>query len=179
MEGSGDVKFWKVAFEKINGELPEDILFVPCGGDQVDFFVNAHLCRKINRRFIVVLDSDRGAVDYDDKLANKAQLIAKVEELGGEVMILRKREIENYYSRDAIQRILGDDYALPDEFQITDYSDIKEEIKTHILEPSTINFKAKNNFSVFEEMTQEEWIASSVTVEETNDLQLVIDKVLE
>ncbi|WP_106793542.1 ATP-dependent endonuclease [Aquimarina sp. Aq78] len=179
VEGSGDAKFWKIAFEKINGELPTDILFIPCGGDQVDFFVNAHLCRKINRRFIVVLDSDRGAVDYDAKLANKAQLIAKVEELGGEVMILRKREIENYYSRDAIQRILGDDYALPEEFQITDYSDIKEEIKTHILEPSTINFKAKNNFSVFEEMTQAEWIASSVVVVETNDLQLVIDKVLE
>lgn len=179
VEGSGDVKFWKIAFEKINGELPDDILFVPCGGDQVDFFVNAHLCRKINRRFIVVLDSDRGAVDYDAKLANKAQLIAKVVELGGEVLILRKREIENYYSRDAIQRILGDDYELPAEFQITDYSDIKEEIKTHILEPSAVNFKAKNNFSVFEEMTQAEWIASSVVVEGTNDLQIIIDKVLE
>lgn len=179
VEGSGDVKFWKIAFEKINGELPNDILFVPCGGDQVDFFVNAHLCRKINRRFIVVLDSDRGAVDYDAKLANKAQLIAKVEELGGEVMILRKREIENYYSRDAIQRILGNHYVLPAEFQITDYSDIKEEIKTHILEPSGVNFKAKNNFSVFEEMTQAEWIASSVIVEGTNDLQIIIDKVLE
>lgn len=179
VEGSGDVKFWKIAFEKINGELPEDILFVPCGGDQVDFFVNAHLCRKINRRFIVVLDSDRGAVDYEAKLANKAQLIAKVEELGGEVLILRKREIENYYSRDAIQRILGDAYVLPEEFQITEYSDIKEEIKTHILEPSSVNFKAKNNFEVFEEMTQAEWIASSVVVEGTNDLQLIIDKVSE
>ncbi len=179
VEGSGDVKFWKIAFEKINGELPDDILFVPCGGDQVDFFVNAHLCRKINRRFIVVLDSDKGAVDYDSKLANKAQLIAKVEELGGEVLILRKREIENYYSRDAIQRILGEDYVLPAEFQITDYSDIKEEIKTHILEPSAVNFKAKNNFLVFGEMTREEWVSSSVVVEETNDLQLIIDRVLE
>lgn len=179
VEGSGDVKFWKVAFEKINGAIPNDILFVPCGGDQVDFFVNAHLCRKINRRFIVVLDSDRGAVDYDAKLANKAQLIEKVEELGGEVMILRKREIENYYSRDAIQRVLGDDYIIPEQFQITDYSDIKEEIKTHILEPSSVNFKAKNNFTVFEEMTQAEWIASSVTVGETNDIQIIINKILE
>lgn len=179
VEGSGDVKFWKIAFEKINGELPDDILFVPCGGDQVDFFVNAHLCRKINRRFIVILDSDRGAVDYDAKLANKAQLIAKVEGLGGEVLILRKREIENYYSRDAIQRILGGDYVLPAEFQVTDFSDIKEEIKTHILEPSSVNFKAKNNFAVFEEMTQAEWITSSVAVQGTNDLQLIINKVLE
>src|SRR5690606_41499349 len=53
VEGSGDVKFWEIAFEKINGGFPDDLLFVPCGGDQVDFFVNAHLCQKINRRFMV------------------------------------------------------------------------------------------------------------------------------
>ena len=47
VEGSGDVKFWEIAFEKINGNLPDDLLFVPCGGDQVDFFVNANLCQKI------------------------------------------------------------------------------------------------------------------------------------
>ena len=45
VEGSGDVKFWEIAFEKINGSLPEDLLFIPCGGDQVDFFVNASLCQ--------------------------------------------------------------------------------------------------------------------------------------
>ena len=94
-------------------------------------------------------------------------------------VVLLLWEIENYYSRDAIQRILGDSYELPAEFQITDYSDIKEEIITHIIEPSSINFKAKNNFEVFEEMTQAEWITSSVVVEGTNDLQLIIDKILE
>jgi putative ATP-dependent endonuclease of OLD family len=35
------VKFWEKAFQKINGSLPDDILIIPCGGDQVDFFVNA------------------------------------------------------------------------------------------------------------------------------------------
>jgi len=176
VEGSGDVKFWEIAFQKINGSIPNDILFIPCGGDQVEFFVNAELCRKINRKFIFILDSDKGAVDYDAKLANKANLIAKVSELGGDFEILRKREIENYYSRNAIQRILGDSYSLPDEFQIEDYSDIKEEIKTHIV---GVNFKTKNNLEVFNEMTQEEWIASAVEVEDTTDLEMIIDKILE
>jgi len=179
VEGSGDVKFWEIVLAKINGTVPDDILFIPCGGDQVDFFVNAHLCQKINRRFIVVLDSDKGAVDYESKLANKAHLIEKVEELGGEVMILRKREIENYYSRDAIQRILSDSFQLPLEFQIDDFTDIKEEIKTHILTPSGVNFKAKNNLSVFNEMTREEWITSAVTVEGSTDLEQIVNKLIE
>jgi predicted ATP-dependent endonuclease of OLD family len=176
VEGSGDVKFWEIAFKKINGSLPEDLLFIPCGGDQVDFFVNASLCQKINRRFVVILDSDKGAVDYESKLANKASLIEKVESLGGEVLILHKREIENYYSRDAIQRVLGNAFQLPDEFQIEEYSDIKEEIKTHIV---GVNFKAKNNLDVFNEMTRDEWIQSAVSVNGSTDIESIINRVIE
>ena len=152
------------------------MLFIPCGGDQVDFFVNASLCQKINRRFVVILDSDKGAVDYESKLANKASLIEKVESLGGEVLILHKREIENYYSRDAIQRVLGNAFQLPAEFQIEEYSDIKEEIKTHIV---GVNFKAKNNQDVFNEMTKNEWIQSAVSVDDSTDIESIINKVIE
>lgn len=179
VEGSGDVKFWERAITKINGSLPSDILFIPCGGDQVEFFVNAELCRKINRRFIFILDSDRGAVDYDSKLANKALLIAKVQELGGEFDVLRKREIENYYSKAAIQRLLGNDYVLPAEFEIQGYSDIKEEIKTHILTPSGLNFKAKNNFEIFDEMTKEEFISCATVVDNgKTDIEIIVEKIL-
>jgi len=125
---------------------------------------------------MVILDSDRGAGDYESKLANKATLIEKVENLGGEVLMLHKREIENYYSREAIQRVLGVDFQLPDEFQVEDYSDIKEEIKTHIV---GINFKAKNNLNIFNEMTREEWIASAVVTDGTTDLEKIINKVIE
>ncbi|CAH8289176.1 putative ATP-dependent endonuclease of OLD family [Mariniflexile fucanivorans] len=179
VEGSGDVNFWQIAFEKINGVLPDDILFVPCGGDQIDFFVNAHLCRKINRKFIVVVDSDKGAIDYNNKLANKAQLIENVENLGGKAFILHKREIENYYSKEAIQRLLGANFPLPVEFQIEDFKDIKEEIKTHILAVYPNNFKAKNNFDIFKEMTKDEWLASGVTVGDSTDLEIIINKILE
>ena len=178
VEGSGDVKFWQKAFEKINGTIPNDILIIPCGGDQVEFFVNAELCRKINRKFIFILDSDRGATDYDSKLANKQQLINKVQELGGEFDILRKREIENYYSRNAIQRLMQDENILSDEFQIEDYTDIKEEIKTHILQPFGINFKAKNNFEIFDEMTRDEWLTCAYQIEESTDIEIIIEKIL-
>ncbi|WP_159800317.1 ATP-dependent endonuclease [Flavobacterium sp. MK4S-17] len=178
VEGSGDVKFWNIALEKINNHVPDDILFIPCGGDQVEFFVNAKLCRKIGRKFLFILDSDKGAVDYENKLANKKDLIKKIEDMGGEVIILRKREIENYYSRDAMQRILGDT-KLPEEFKIEDFNDIKEQIKLHVL-PLKVNFKAKNNFTVFDEMTKEEWQSAAFNIEDgKTDIELIISKILE
>ena len=110
---------------------------------------------------------------------NKAALISKVQSLGGEFEVLRKREIENYYSRDAIQRLLGNNYTSPLEFQIEDYSDIKEDIKTHILTPSALNFKAKNNFEIFDEMTRDEWLASGFIVDNNKtDIEIIIEKIL-
>lgn len=178
VEGKGDVEFWKIVLYKLNGSVPDDLLFIPCGGDQVDFFVNAHLCQKINRKFIVLLDSDEGAVDYESKLIKKTHLIKKVNEFGGEVLMLRKREIENYYSRDAMQRVLGDSFQIPSDFQINDFADIKEEIKKHI-PPSIVNFKTKSNMAVFKEMTRDEWIASAVIVDGSTDLEQIADKLLE
>lgn len=180
VEGSGDIKFWEIAIEKIAGELPEDLLFIPCGGDQVDFFVNAELCRKINRQFLVLLDSDKGAVDFKEKQANKESITDKVNELGGETYILRKREIENYYSPAAIQRLLGEENTLPADFEIDDYVDVKELIKTHIIENFGVNFKTKSNIEVFNEMTKEEWITSAVTLEEgTTDIEKIVSKIIE
>ncbi len=157
VEGSGDAKFWKHAMTAINGDCPADILFIPCGGSQLSFFVNAELCRKINRRFIVIVDSDRGAIDYEAKLANQSQLRTKVENMGGDFQLLRKREIENYYHVDAISRILGTQHTLPPEFIISDYVDMEQLVKTHIIDVSSVNFKKKNHIKVFENMTPDEW----------------------
>ena len=181
VEGSNDVKFWEVAIKKINGNIAEDLLFIPCGGDQVEFFINAELCKKINRKFLFILDSDKGAIDYASKLANKQNLKTKVLSLGGKFEMLHKREIENYYNISAIQRLLTGLFTLPADFEITDFNDMKDEIKTKILTPSGgMNFKAKNNFDIFNEMTRNEWIASAkqVTTEKT-DIELIIDKINE
>ena len=95
------------------------------------------------------------------------------------ICLLMYREIENYYSRDAIQRLITNANILPIDFQIEDYSDIKEDIKTHIIQGLHINFKAKNNFNIFDEMTREEWLACAFPVEGSTDLEIIIAKVLE
>jgi putative ATP-dependent endonuclease of the OLD family len=181
VEGSGDVKFWEKAFIKVNGSLPSDILFIPCGGDQVEFFVNADLCKKINRRFIVVLDSDKGAVDYDQKLANKTELVSKVIELGGEFEMLRKREIENYYCKNAIQRLMGTHHTISEDFVIQDFEDAKVKLETEIPNnvKSIFKFKSKNNMQIFEEMTKEEWINCAYIVDDKKtDIEMIIEKIL-
>lgn len=179
VEGKGDCLFWQCAIGKLTEYSKDDILFIPCGGEQVEFFVNASLCQKLNRRFIFVLDSDKGAVDFDAKLENKRELKQKIEDMGGSFQILRKREIENYYHRDAIVRKMPEGITVPDDFIIEDYSDIKEEIKSKILSQGRINFKAKNNMSVFNEMTSEEWREVGFTIESGGtDIEIIISEII-
>lgn len=178
VEGKGDVLFWQKALDKLTSVPANDLLFIPCGGDQVEFFVNAELCRKINRHFIFIVDSDKGAVDYASKLANKQNLKQRVESLGGIFKVLHKREIENYYHPDAIQRILEDRYTLPDDFTIGDYVDVKELLKTEILNNCSVNLKTKNNFEIFDEMTPEEWREAGTDIEDSTDIELILECLL-
>lgn len=183
VEGSNDCKFWNIAFSKIHGSIPNDILFVPCGGSQVEFFVNADLCQKINRKFVVLVDSDAGAVDFASKQANNLALKQKVLQVGGEFKMLRKREIENYYHIDAIKRLLANHPNFANinfsNISINNYNDIKNEIKTHIIQGANVQIKVKNNMDVFTEMTRNEWIQSAILETPTaTDLEIIIDTIL-
>jgi len=179
VEGKGDVQFWEIAIMKLNGSVPNDILFIPCGGDQVEFFVNANLCRKISRKFLFVLDSDNGATDYTTKQANKANLAIKVLNLGGEFHMLGKREIENYYHIEAIKRLFPG-IVFPADFEISDYNDVQKDIKDKILAHQNINFKTKNNMMIFNEMTTSEWEEVGFSISATKkDIQVIISKMIE
>lgn len=181
VEGKGDAIFWNNAISKIHGSLPDDIMFLPCGGDQVEFFVNARLCRKISRNFIFVLDTDQGAIDYASKIARKQDLKLKVEALGGTFEMLRKREIENYYHKDAIQRVLGTHHVLSIGFSVQEYTDVKVDLEAEIPNNvrSVLKFKSKNNEKIFIEMTAQEWKdCGCVESNGTTDIENIIIKIL-
>lgn len=177
VEGSGDCEFWTEAFNKLHNGLPDTILFVPCGGSQVEYFVNAELCRKLNRKFFVILDSDKGATDYASKQANQSALKHAVEADGGIFDMLRKREIENYYHIDGINRILVAQNKPTVSFAIDDYVDIPTEVKTHIV-PTRATFKKKNNMDVFREMTSDEWREAAFQENGTTDLEIIINRII-
>ena len=181
VEGKGDCIFWSIAMTKLNGSVPADILFIPCGGDQIEFFVNAQLCLKLNRRFAFIVDSDHGAIDYATKLLNKQALKIKIEAMNGQFEMLDKREAENYYHPVAIQRLLGARHTLAPAFSITDYSDIKIDLENEIPNNvrSALRFKLKNNDAIFNEMTQHEWQQIGFTRANGNkDIQEIIQVIL-
>jgi putative ATP-dependent endonuclease of OLD family len=181
VEGKGDSMFWSIAMTKLNGGVPADILFIPCGGDQIEFFVNAKLCTKLNRRFAFVVDSDHGAVDYAAKQANKLALKNKIEGMNGQFEMLNKREAENYYHAAAIQRILGVNHALSAGFAIGDYSDIKVDLENEIPNNvrSILKFKLKNNDAIFKEMTPQEWQQTGfIRPTGNSDLEEIIQMIL-
>jgi hypothetical protein len=60
---------------------------------------------------------------------------------------------------------------------ITDYNDVSQEVKKHII-PTGANFKKKNNIEVFNEMTKDEWIQSAVQENGSTDLEIIINKIL-
>ena len=128
----------------------------------------------------VIVDSDKGAVDFAAKQANNTALKTKVESVNGEFEILRKREIENYYHLEAIKRLLPNVPATIDldTLIIEDYNDVKDEIQFKILDVERINFKKKNNMSIFREMTRDEWIEASFQENGTTDIQLIIERIL-
>ena len=158
VEGSNDVKFWNRIYRLVHGHTYEEdkILFVPGGGTELHNIAEMNLMSKLNRNFMVIVDKDAGAVDYEEKLHKLERLISVVEAKGGEVIVLRKREIENYYSPHIVKEMLEERGVEIEEFEIGAYDDFPTIMKRHF-EGQNVQMKFKNNIEVFERMSLEDW----------------------
>lgn len=110
VEGPTDIEFWKAVTTKLKnaGHVQRDfsddrIGFVLCGGETLKYWIDLRAMSRLNRHFGVVVDSDRRSPEHNIP-GRKLNWKNKCEEQGGIFFILRKREIENYLHRDAIQR---------------------------------------------------------------------------
>ena len=110
VEGPDDIKFWKTVAVKLKagGHLPADfddrcIGFVICGGENLKHWIDLRAMSRLNRRFGVVVDSDRESPRHNVP-GRKLNWKEKCEKDGGKFFILRKREIENYLHAAAIER---------------------------------------------------------------------------
>lgn len=110
VEGKYDVIFWREVASKLKdaGHTNVDfedkcIGFIPVGGSNLKCWIDIRAMKRLNRRFGCVVDSDRKSQTESipqRKLCWKNQC----EGDGGIFIILRKREIENYLHRTAIER---------------------------------------------------------------------------
>ena len=110
VEGKDDVLFWTAVARKLRegGHIAADfegrrIALMPAGGSNLKHVITLRAVSRMNRRFAVVVDSDR--MQADAPLSQHVhQWRAECEAQGGYFYVLRKREIENYLHRDAIAR---------------------------------------------------------------------------
>lgn len=110
VEGQDDIMFWKIVASKLNeggyiGANFEDkrIGFIPVGGSNLKCWIDIRAMKRLNRRFGVVVDSDRKSQN-DSIPQKKLNWKNQCERDDGTFFILRKREIENYLHPKAINR---------------------------------------------------------------------------
>lgn len=133
----------------------EKILVLPFGGgEDIDSFLNIDYFDSSGRALYLVIDSDKHtnnngkqdqrARDFSDRKTN------------GKAYVLKKSCIENYYHPRAFERHYGlNENSFP---LLGEADNVKQIIKTYKAENSiTQNVKEKNNFEVFEAMTDSEW----------------------
>ena len=95
---------------------------ITVAGNNLKFFVEKELIlKRLNRRFAVLVDSDKSA-PQDQIKGTVLHWKQKCVDEGGRFFILRKREIENYLHPCAIKRSLGKTV------DIQDFTDVKKMI---------------------------------------------------
>lgn len=158
VEGSNDVRFWKIIYEKIMGHKYEEdeILFIPGGGSELHNIAEMNLMSKLNRNFMVIVDKDKGAVDYEAKLAKQEKIRSYIESKGGELIVLRKREIENYYCARIVIEMLSDRGIKIGDINIEPYEDFPAKMKS-LFSGQNVQMKFKNNMEIFSRMSLEDW----------------------
>jgi len=143
VEGQDDIMFWKIVASKLNeggyiGANFEDkrIGFIPVGGSNLKCWIDIRAMKRLNRRFGVVVDSDRKSQN-DSIPQKKLNWKNQCERDDGTFFILRKREIENYLHPRAINR------SCRTSQQYDDFTDMKK-------------LFGENVIKVIEEMTPNE-----------------------
>ena len=143
----------------------DESLFVPGGGSELHNIAEMNLMSKLNRNFMVIVDKDAGAVDYADKLAKQERLRSIVEEKGGELVVLRKREIENYYCTRVVTDMLSERGFTVDNLVIEEYEDFPAKMK-RLVAGRNVQMKFKNNMDIFAAMSLDDWKDVSTYIED-------------
>ena len=110
VEGPDDIMFWRTVASKLKeGRYidanfdDKEISFIPVGGSNIKYWIGIRAMKRLNRRFGVVVDSDRKS-QTDGIPQRKLNWKNQCKVDGGIFFILRKRAIENYLHPNAIKR---------------------------------------------------------------------------
>lgn len=168
VEGKDDIMFWKTIAAKLKegGYINHDfddknIGLILTGGDNLKHWIDCRAMKRLNRRFAVIVDSDKRS--KDDKIPErKIKWKERCEKDGGIFIILRKRTIENYLHPNAIKKFCN----VSKEYN--DFTDMK-------------NLFGKNVIEAVKYMTPDEILEMDKYIEngvEHHELKEIIEKLL-
>jgi len=110
VEGVSDVGFWRCVARKLSeeGVIEADLEdkrvgLALAGGENLKHWIDLRAMGNLNRRFAVIVDSDRQSPAHSIP-GRKLTWQKRVQEQQGEFFILRKREMENYIHPAVIAR---------------------------------------------------------------------------
>jgi len=128
VEGPSDKMFFETVAKKFKdaGLIEQDfcdknIGGVIVGGNNLKFYVEGRVLKKLSRKFAVIVDSDKKR-PRDQVKKRKIDWQCRCREEGGEFFILRKRELENYLHPAAVERALGRKVT------VEDFNDVKKQM---------------------------------------------------
>jgi predicted ATP-dependent endonuclease of OLD family len=134
VEGPNDILFWKSVASKLKHARhilydfnDREIGLLPGGGSNLKSWINMRAMKKLNRKFAVIVDSDRKSPN-DRIPQEKLNCKEQCELDGGIFIILRKRAIENYLHPDALSR------ANKPAQQFNDFTDMKKLFGKNVIE---------------------------------------------
>lgn len=134
LEGIDDCTAFKYIGEKYyeNTLIPHHfdelgILTIPIGGcSSIKHWVTLDLIKEFNKPFFIVLDSDKENQDQESPNKKELERMGFVENI--DFNVLRRREIENYFTRNSLERLVPGSSLIIDE-----WCDVKAICKNHAL----------------------------------------------
>ncbi len=158
VESHNDAHFFNLICRELIGKnllQNEKILVLPFGGgEDIDSFLNIDYFDSSDRALYLIIDSDKHT-NNNEKQNQRAQGFGD-RKTNGKAYVLTKSCIENYYHPRAFERHYSlEENSFP---MLGDVDNVKAIIKKYKADNViTQNVKEKNNFEVFEAMTQSEW----------------------
>ena len=118
VEGPSDRKILEILSKKLGYDLYNDnINMVDLRGTYRN--IEVEYLQEINRNFLVVLNSHKGIIQSETEIREIEKLFNK-HGLNDKLIILKKREIENYLSVRAIK----EEFNIMNDFKIEDNADV-------------------------------------------------------
>jgi len=185
VEGKTDVEilehtlktFYK---DKISREQINRLGIIPTGGNNIYSLVSFKLLHRINKKFIIILDSDKTDANAPiDKQKERVKNYA--EKYGGYCYILRKKEIENYVHPEAIIRYMRNNPQIKQSANsirnISDFTAVKQLLS--VLFGVSENRTSKITIPSFKIMSNQEFKETTKYIDSNSREKFEIDEIVE